>query len=230
MSIRRAVLLALVSALFPGVLLAQASYTVVNASSTFGSSVSTTSNTSLASECLILTRTLRNGNSGNDVSRLQIFLALDPAIYPEGKVTGYFGLLTEAALKRWQTRVGIVSSGTPSTTGYGVAGPRTRAALAAACNAASASADNVGAYMKVTPASGQAPLPVTFEIFANTGKSCAAQEYKLDFGDASAVVTMSVDSSCSQIERIFSHSYARGTYTATLSAGDHNSSTEIVAY
>lgn len=53
-------------------------------------------------------------------------LAEDAAIYPEGKVTGYYGTLTQAAVERFQVKYQIVSSGTPETTGYGQVGPTTR--------------------------------------------------------------------------------------------------------
>jgi peptidoglycan hydrolase-like protein with peptidoglycan-binding domain len=46
--------------------------------------------------------TLTIGSSGAQVSALQQFLAADPAIYPEGLVTGYFGPLTQAAVMRYQ--------------------------------------------------------------------------------------------------------------------------------
>jgi peptidoglycan hydrolase-like protein with peptidoglycan-binding domain len=45
------------------------------------------------------------------------------------KPTGYFGPITEAALKQWQSEHGIVSSGSAKTTGYGTFGPRTAAAM-----------------------------------------------------------------------------------------------------
>src|SRR3989338_4378323 len=63
--------------------------------------------------------------TGSDVSDLQTFLARDSAIYPERLVTGYFGQLTKAAVERFQTAQGIISQGTPATTGYGRVGPRT---------------------------------------------------------------------------------------------------------
>ncbi|MHB8652138.1 MAG: choice-of-anchor Q domain-containing protein [Minisyncoccota bacterium] len=72
------------------------------------------------------TRTLRKGFHGKDVTLLQEFLKKDPVIYPEGLVTGYFGTLTENAVRRFQEKYGIVSSGTTETTGYGVVGPKTR--------------------------------------------------------------------------------------------------------
>jgi len=76
-----------------------------------------------------LSRGATDATTDGEVSLLQIFLANDPDIYPEGLVTGYFGPLTERAVQRWQARMNIVSSGTPATTGYGVVGPRTRAVL-----------------------------------------------------------------------------------------------------
>lgn len=60
---------------------------------------------------------------------MQKLLASDPAIYPEGKVTGYFGPLTRRAVERFQTKYGLVSSGSPTITGYGLVGPKTRAKL-----------------------------------------------------------------------------------------------------
>jgi len=73
-----------------------------------------------------LTRSLDVGSTGADVTSLQSFLALDASIYPEKLVTGYFGSLTQSAVQRFQTVQGIVSSGSPLTTGYGRVGPTTR--------------------------------------------------------------------------------------------------------
>ncbi len=82
--------------------------------------------------CLSLGRTLRFGMSGEDVQKLQELL-IKGGFLAEGKSTGYFGPLTEAAVKEWQTAAGIVSSGSAATTGFGVVGPRTRAAILTAC-------------------------------------------------------------------------------------------------
>ncbi|MHB8710434.1 MAG: fibronectin type III domain-containing protein [Minisyncoccota bacterium] len=43
--------------------------------------------------------------------------------------TGFYGLLTQKAVQLFQTKYGIVSSGSPLTTGYGSVGPKTRAKL-----------------------------------------------------------------------------------------------------
>jgi peptidoglycan hydrolase-like protein with peptidoglycan-binding domain len=69
------------------------------------------------------------GSTGADVTRLQTYLAANPELYPEGLITGYFGMLTQAAVQRFQSAQGIVSSGTPASTGYGRVGPMTMARL-----------------------------------------------------------------------------------------------------
>ncbi|MDO8603872.1 MAG: fibronectin type III domain-containing protein [bacterium] len=59
------------------------------------------------------------------VEALQKTLAAHKEIYPEGLATGYYGPLTENAVKRFQKANGIINYGTPATTGYGKAGPKT---------------------------------------------------------------------------------------------------------
>lgn len=59
----------------------------------------------------VLTRSLFRGSRGEDVRQLQEFLAQDPTIYPDGAVSGYYGVSTEAAVKRWQAKNGIPSVG-----------------------------------------------------------------------------------------------------------------------
>lgn len=58
---------------------------------------------------------------GNDVAQLQMFLSKDPALYPEGMATSYYGLHTFAAVKRFQLRNNIQP--------LGIVGPKTRAKL-----------------------------------------------------------------------------------------------------
>ncbi len=85
-----------------------------------------------ANSCPNLSRNLGRGAKGADVTALQNYLT-GTGDYTYGEITGYFGAVTESAVQRFQTRNGIVSSGTPSTTGYGAVGPATRRAIAAAC-------------------------------------------------------------------------------------------------
>ncbi len=47
---------------------------------------------------------LVEGVTDADIKKIQEILASDPAIYPDGEITGYFGALTREALKRFQAR------------------------------------------------------------------------------------------------------------------------------
>lgn len=68
---------------------------------------------------------LSDGETDSEVSKLQKFLTgTGDFIYPA--ITGYFGPATEQAVQKWQKQSGIVSSGSPDTTGYGVVGPLSR--------------------------------------------------------------------------------------------------------
>jgi peptidoglycan hydrolase-like protein with peptidoglycan-binding domain len=69
------------------------------------------------------------GSRGANVTNIQTFLASNPSIYPEGLITGYYGQLTAAAVRRFQVQYGIVSSGTAATTGFGRVGPMTLAKM-----------------------------------------------------------------------------------------------------
>ncbi|HIC91371.1 MAG TPA: peptidoglycan-binding protein, partial [Syntrophaceae bacterium] len=44
------------------------------------------------------------GSQGAEVQELQKCLAKDPEIYPEGKITGYFGPKTKQAVIRFQEK------------------------------------------------------------------------------------------------------------------------------
>ena len=58
---------------------------------------------------------LTTGSRGEEVRSLQQSLASDPTLYPEGLITGYYGKATESAVKRFQKKYGIVSSGDTNT-------------------------------------------------------------------------------------------------------------------
>ena len=58
-----------------------------------------------------LIRQLGLGAEGADVSNLQEILATDPEIYPEARVTGYFGSLTQGAVRRFQKKFGLEQAG-----------------------------------------------------------------------------------------------------------------------
>lgn len=77
----------------------------------------------------VFDRDLFRGGEGDDVRKLQEFFAKDQGIYPNGLITGYFGVLTEKAVQRFQEKHNIVSTGAHDTVGYGRVGPKTRAKL-----------------------------------------------------------------------------------------------------
>ncbi len=58
-----------------------------------------------------LSRTLKKGESGDEVRKLQEFLSQFTDIYPEGLITGYYGALTESAIKKLQEKHGIETVG-----------------------------------------------------------------------------------------------------------------------
>ena len=60
---------------------------------------------------LKLTRSLTLGMSGEEVKILQGILAVDTEVYPEGLTTGFFGALTEKAVKRFQKKYDIEQMG-----------------------------------------------------------------------------------------------------------------------
>jgi peptidoglycan hydrolase-like protein with peptidoglycan-binding domain len=60
----------------------------------------------------VLKEGLSEGMSGDDVKKIQELLATDASIYPEGKITGFFGPLTKEALKRFQKKHALNEDGT----------------------------------------------------------------------------------------------------------------------
>ncbi len=186
-----------------------------------------------AGTCPRVSRVLKMGDSGADVTRLQQFLALDPSVYPEAQVSGYYGGLTEAAVKRFQCKNKIVCDGDAASTGYGVTGPRTAAILALQCpdgaGSGSGTTGQVSGFIKVTPTAGVSPLNVSVDATVNTARSCAAQIYQIDFGDGTAPASVNVPANrCSELNQVFPHVYQRGgTYQVLLRAGTHQVSATV---
>ncbi|MBI5469895.1 peptidoglycan-binding protein [Candidatus Kaiserbacteria bacterium] len=69
-----------------------------------------------AQTCPNLSRNLSFGSRGSDVSKLQQFL-ISQNFLASDSATGYFGRLTEAAVKKFQCSQNVVCSGIPATTG-----------------------------------------------------------------------------------------------------------------
>ena len=71
-------------------------------------------------------RDLSEGMRDDRVKTLQALLARDIEVYPDGRITGFFGPLTRAAVQAFQTKYSLVK---PGETGYGRVGPATREKL-----------------------------------------------------------------------------------------------------
>lgn len=183
-----------------------------------------------ATVCPNIGRVLKKGSSGDDVTRLQQFLALDATVYPEGTVSGYYGGLTEKAVQRWQAKYNIVSSGTAASTGYGVVGPRTAAAIALLCSTGASSP--VGGYIQVSPISGNAPLNVNVIATVNTTNSCAGAMYQLNWGDGTPATQIPVSANnCQQVSQTYTHAYTMGgSYQVILQSGAHQTSATVTVY
>lgn len=78
-----------------------------------------------ASPVAVFVRGLALGSRGADVKALQTLLHAQ-GVYPQNVISGYFGLMTRAAVRQFQVKYGIVHSG---VAGYGTVGPKTRAKL-----------------------------------------------------------------------------------------------------
>ena len=87
----------------------------------------TTSGTGTITTFPALTGPFGIGQRGDQVKLLQQMLIKDGSLSSEA--TGYYGPLTQKAVETFQTKYNLVTSGTPSTTGFGLAGPGTRAKL-----------------------------------------------------------------------------------------------------
>lgn len=84
--------------------------------------------TSGTSSTLTATRTLYIGVSGQDVTSLQQILVAKGYLSSDG-ITGFFGSLTQAAVRKYQCAVLSLCSGSENSTGWGVVGQMTRSAL-----------------------------------------------------------------------------------------------------
>jgi PKD repeat protein len=138
-----------------------------------------------SSSCLSLNYNLypdvTDAATGGEVSRLQQFLGVNP--------TGYFGPQTLLAVQTWQASHGVVSSGSPDTTGYGYVGPKTRAAMARGCGGYDipkpipTPPPGQRVSFSASPTSGGVPLEVKFKLLkASSGQG----PYKVEFGDGSS--------------------------------------------
>lgn len=180
-----------------------------------------------APACPKLSRSLQKGSEGEDVRGLQRYLASDSTVYPDGQIVGTYGALTEAAVKRWQVKYNVVTSGDAATTGFGAVGAKTISAIAQVCGgvprSADAAAPSSGGILIVSPVSGGAPLTVTVQAIVNTANVCGGGLYSIDYGDGSVQSEIKVPAgNCREVAKSLSHVYRKtGPFVVTLSSGAH---------
>lgn len=107
--------------------------------------------------CPIFNLTLSRGASGTAVTALQQFL-LSRNFLTADSVTGYYGPITESAVRALQAQQGVVSAGDAASTGWGVVGKQTGALITRLC--ADASAVNTAPSTALTPGAGISCMPL----------------------------------------------------------------------
>ena len=100
------------------------------------------------------TTTLSYGVSNGQVAALQNFLVAKGYL-SAGHATGFFGSLTQAAVQQFQCDEHVVCSGSAGTSGWGMVGAKTRAALNAVSGATSSGTGSASASSSVS--SGSSP-------------------------------------------------------------------------
>lgn len=112
-------------AILPTVATAQITITPTATATTSASTATSSSAPTGSVDCLDLVINLTEGVSGTAVTSLQNFLK-QQGHFTHPQATGYFGPVTTKAVQLFQKAQGIVLNGTPSTTGFGAVGPKTR--------------------------------------------------------------------------------------------------------
>lgn len=135
----------------------------------------------LVTSSFSFTQTLKSGMIHESVRDLQKLLnALGFRIAEEGpgspgQETNYYGALTIEAVQKFQSARGIVSDGTPATTGYGLVGPKTREALNLAASGQEAGTSASPSTPSPSSASSESSAPVSalFERTLRPGENSA---------------------------------------------------------
>jgi peptidoglycan hydrolase-like protein with peptidoglycan-binding domain len=134
-----------------------------------------------------LTSTLSTGSVTPEVTLLQRILnGIGKVVSPQGpgspgQETTTFGSMTASAVRSFQCDKGIVCSGTPETTGWGIVGPRTRALLNSLSSSFS-SLSNLFSQNKTSQTAGvlyTGPSPTSLTTFDSGGTAGKIGDAKL---------------------------------------------------
>ena len=162
------------------------------------------------STCPTISRSLSRGSRGSDVIQLQQFL-IAQGYLQSGLATGYFGAMTEASVKSWQSQNGVDA--------VGIVGPKTRAAIARRCSNPAPDQN-----FSASPTSGAAPLLVSFT--GNGGGRNYFGGVQVDFGNGDAALFCNPGFTCGSNTINYKYN-AAGTYTAKLTGLGEGGTTTI---
>lgn len=190
-----------------------------------------------SSFCPQFSRELEPGTSGNDVTQLQNYLLRETLAGYTGPVTSVFDANTVLGIQRLQASLGIISSGSPVTTGWGRVGPRTRAVIAERCRYIVAPSvnpspqptpqpqpqpnpvskvDDSSASLKLMDLTPNQPNEAIVQVVVRHGINCAAAQYTLAWGDGTTE-TLNFSASCGNQTRLVPHQYTQNAqYTVSL--------------
>lgn len=165
--------------------------------------------------CVAPFSVLQRGDTSDAVSNLQLFLARDKNIYPEGSVIGTFGPATERAVGRWQIKFGLLSPGASKGDGLGRVGPKTLALLQKVWDC---SGPVSAGWFRAFVSGGT----VTFSAQASSTYPIDPSLLSIEFGDGtrtgvsvSSAVCTTLGDNCSSL-LYASHTYPTGSFTASL--------------
>jgi hypothetical protein len=102
--------------------------TIVTTSLLFTVSVSIINAQVVTNTCAQVTKNISFGSKGADVTTLQNFF-ISVGYLGAGNNSSFYGKLTQQAVQSYQAKNNIVTSGTPSSTGFGNVGRLTRASI-----------------------------------------------------------------------------------------------------
>jgi peptidoglycan hydrolase-like protein with peptidoglycan-binding domain len=125
-----------------------------------------------AAECPTFSRSFFQGARGPEVASLQHFLIAAGDLASDN-ATGFFGRFTDAAVRAWQERHGVVAM---NGVGSGTVGPKTRAAITASCGKPSSQAPDPTQTPTQTPSQPSTPAvtpPQTPASYIASPKRCS---------------------------------------------------------
>ena len=134
------------------------------------------------------------------MTELQKFLVSQKLLAAD-KTTGYFGFITETAVKKFQATQGIVSFGSPQTTGYGNIGPLTRAKINAMITASNGSQNTERIIEKIIPVIEITRKPATLDDFRFQNLESKIQEL-FSRNESQARQTAGISNTLSLTQRI----------------------------